>query len=469
MTEYLNPVRPILLVDDEIQMLTGCEIALKSSGFTHLFSCQDPREVLSLTGRLEPAAILLDLNMPHISGDRLLAMLQLEYPEIPAIIVTGNDELEIAVECMKNGAFDYILKPFEKSRLIASVTRALELRELTYENMRLKEQFLSNCLENPDAFSKIITANPKMRALFQYAEAISKSSQPILITGESGVGKELMADAIHKLSGRKGAFVAVNIAGIDDHAFSDTLFGHAKGAFTGAVNVRKGLLANAAGGSIFMDEIGELAIESQVKLLRLIQEKEYYPLGADIPKSTDAQILVGTNRDLIAAQKSGTFRKDLYYRLTAHHIHIPPLRDRMDDLPLLLDHFFEEAATDFGKKKPSYPAELIILLENYSFPGNIRELRSMVFDAVAGHGKKKIAMSRFKSRIDRELQSNPISMPDRKEGDASWLPGNVPLPTLEEANRTLIESALQRTGNNHSMAARLLGISRQRLLRHLKK
>ncbi len=468
MTENLYPVQPILIVDDEIQILTSYKIALKTAGITHIVSCQDPREALPLLERIEPAVILLDLSMPHIKGDQLLAAVKLEYPEIPVIIITGNDELETAVDCMKTGAFDYLLKPFEKNRLITSITRALELRELTNENIRLKERFLSNLLENPDAFSKIITANRQMKDLFQYSEAISKSSQPILITGESGVGKELMADAVHKLSGRKGALVPLNIAGIDDHAFSDTLFGHAKGAYTGAVNVREGLMAKAGGGTIFMDEIGELSLDAQVKLLRLIQEREYYPLGTDLPKSTDAKIIVATNRDLRAAQKAGTFRKDLYYRLTAHQIHIPPLRDRIDDLPLLLDYFFEEAAEDFGKKKPAYPHELLVLLKNYRFPGNIRELRSMVFDAVAGHGEKKISLSRFKSHIDQESKSNPMSIADGKESGANWLSENALLPTIEEANHTLIETALKRTGGNRSMAARLLGISRQRLLRHLK-
>lgn len=468
MTLNLNPLQPVLLVDDEAQILTSFEIALRAAGITHIKSCRDPREVLSLIPDLEPAAILMDLNMPHFTGDKILAEIQIQHPEIPVVIITGNNELETAVHCMKIGAFDYILKPVERNRLVTCVSRALAHRELTDENMRLNERFLSDRLENPGAFSKIITADQTMKSLFQYAEAISKSSQPVLITGESGVGKELMADAIHTLSGRSGAFVPVNAAGIDDHAFSDTLFGHTKGAFTGAETVRKGLLANAVGGTIFLDEIGDLAMESQVKLLRLIQEREYYPLGADMPQSTDAQIVVATNQDLHAAQISGKFRKDLYFRLTAHKIHIPPLRERIGDLPFLLDHFFEEAAKDFDKKKPAYPEELLVLLKNYHFPGNIRELRSMVFDAVAGHQKKKISMSRFQARIDQESKPGATANPSPMDSNIAWFPQNAPLPTLKEANAALIEIALKRSGGNRSMAARLLGISRQRLLRHLK-
>jgi DNA-binding NtrC family response regulator len=449
-------------------MIMSLEIALRSAGITNLKSCQDSREVLSLVSDLDPAVILMDLTMPHITGDQLLAELQVQCPGIPVVIITGNNELETAVHCMKIGAFDYILKPAEKNRLVTCLTRALEHRELTNENMRLKERVLSKHLENPAAFSKIVTADQQMKSIFQYAEAISKSSQPVLITGESGVGKELMADAIHTLSGRSGGFVPVNVAGIDDQAFSDTLFGHVKGAFTGADTLRQGLLTKAAGGTIFLDEIGDLAPESQVKLLRLIQEREYYPLGADLPKSTDAKIVVATNRELRSVQDAGSFRKDLYFRLTAHQIHIPPLRDRIGDLPLLLDHFFDEAARDFGKKKPAYPDELIVLLKNYHFPGNIRELRAMVFDALAGHQKKKISMSRFKDRIDRESEPGLKPNPTPEIGTPAWFPDNAPLPTLAEANQALIEIALKRTDDNRSMAARLLGISRQRLLRHLK-
>lgn len=464
----LFPTDPVLVIDDEVDIITSVTMALRSSGVTNVASCGDARDVMALISEQKFSVVLLDLTMPHISGGELLSDIQTEHPEVPVIIVTGNNELDNAVRFMASGSFDYMVKPVEKSRLVSGVMRAIEIRELAIENKKLKERFLTGKLEHPDSFSHIITQNTRMQSLFQYAEAISKSSQPILITGESGVGKELMARAFRTLSGCHGEFVSVNVAGIDEQVFSDTLFGHCKGAFTGADTIRSGLIEKAAAGIIFLDEIGDLASEAQVKLLRLIQEREYYPIGADLPKSTDAQIVLATNCDLQKALKEGRFRKDFYYRLMAHQIDIPPLRERLDDLPLLLEHFLQEAADDFGKKKPTYPFELITLLKNYHYPGNVRELRAMVFDAVAGHRSKKISMERFKVHIDKELSiSDAVELP--QEGDNFFgLHRHSPLPTLDQANQILVKEALKRTDDNRTMASRMLGISRQRLLRYIK-
>jgi len=467
MSPSLYPLEPVLVIDDEADTLKSFELSLRTGGINHIVTCQDSRNVLSTIAARDVFVILLDLSMPFVTGEKVLEQIADEHPDIPVIIITGDSEVDTAVRCMKEGAFDYMVKPVERSRLISGVRKAIEIRELRNENRMLKERMLSGTLSHPEIFSAIVTNNKNMLSLFQYAESIALSPQPVLISGETGVGKELMAKAIHALSGRAGELVSVNAAGIDDHAFSDTLFGHLKGAFTGADGIRHGLVERAAGGTLVLDEIGDLSMESQVKLLRLIQEGEYFPLGSDMPKTTDARIVVSTNQDLRALQNSGRFRKDLYFRLRAHHFHMPPLRERLDDLPLLVDHFLEEAARELGKGKPSIPEELNTLLSNYHFPGNIRELRTMVFDALSTHQSRILSTKRFELHMQQErtepgtdTQTNP-SMPD-----ATLQIGGT-LPTLKQASQILIMEALKRTNNNQSMAAKLLGISRQTLARHL--
>ena len=467
MKPSLFPHNPILLVDDEPDTLRGFKITLTSAGINNLLLCRDAREVMQILASNIIEVILLDLTMPFISGETLLSMIANNYPEIPVIIVTGNTEVNMAVQCMKAGTFDYMVKPIETNRLISGVKRAIEIRMLKYENQRLKTHVITGLIEYPEAFSHIITQNRTMLGLFQYAESISKNSRTVLITGETGVGKELMAKSIHRLSGRKGPLITANIAGIDDNIFSDTLFGHVAGAFTGAGKSRQGLVERAFGGTLFLDEIGDLQPGSQVKLLRLLQEREYRSLGADLSKIADVKILVATNLDLLALQKSNNFRKDLYYRLCAHHLDIPPLRERLDDLPLLVDHFLETAAREFEKKKPSPPMELFNLLSNYSFPGNVRELKSMIYDAVANHTSKILSMKRFISYIkkhdDLTGNSQEISLPDAIASDSE------PIPTLEQMTWELMKRAMKRSDNNQTMAARFLGISRQRFGRYLKK
>ena len=468
MDPFTRVSNPILLVDDEAETLNSYTLVLRSGGIDKTLRCPDSREVLPLLARQQIDVILLDLTMPFVSGEDLLSVITVDFPEIPVIVVTGNNDIETAVKCMKSKAFDYMVKPVEKSRLISGVKRAIEFRELRRQNDKLKERLLSGTLKTPDAFSHIVTKNRMMLSLFQYAETIADTSQPVLITGETGVGKELVARAIHTLSRQGGPLVSVNVAGIDDHIFSDTLFGHVKGAFTGADSVRGGLIEKASRGTFFLDEIGELNIASQIKLLRLLQEREYFPLGSDLPKTTDARIIVATNQDLEALQEKGQFRNDLYYRLRTHHLHIPPLRERLDDIPLLVDFFLEKASRSLGKKRPSYPVELISLLMNYAFPGNVRELEAMVYDAVSSHTSKKLSMARFTMHLDKAPSLSDTSVRDWNTESDSCFSMLETLPTLNQATGLLVAEALKRFNGNQSMAARMLGISRQRLARLLK-
>ncbi len=468
MNPSLFPLNPIMVVDDEPNILKGFQMALESAGINNLLLCQEAGKVMPILSETKIEVILLDLIMPQICGEDLLSKMADSFPDIPVIIITGSSEVEMAVRCMKKGTFDYMVKPVEKNRLISGVKRAIEIRRLQNENQLLKEHILSGELKTPEAFSDFNTQNRSMIGLFQYAESIAQSSQPVLITGETGVGKDLMARAIHRLSHRKGPFVTVNAAGIDDNQFSDTLFGHVSGAYTGADKTRKGLVESAFGGSLFLDEIGDLSSGSQVKLLRLLQEREYLPLGADLPRMADVKIIVATNRDLSKLQESGRFRKDLYYRICFHHLHVPPLRERRDDLPLLMHKFLEVAAQDLEKKRPSPPLELISLLSNYHFPGNIRELKSMIFDAVAGHHSKILSMDRFEAHIKQRSSIDRIPSKQCPGKNHICFSCFDPLPTLENATCLLVGEAMKRTNNNQTMAARFLGISRQRLGRFLK-
>jgi len=460
MNNINNPINPILIVDDEENLLNSFELTLLDSGINNVILCNDSRNVLDILEEQNVSLILLDLSMPYIRGEELLKEIVPNYPGIEVIVVTGDTELETAVHCMKLGASDYIIKPVENNRLLNVINKTLEITRLKEENYSLKEKLTSDNLTNPEVFTEIITVSPKMKSIFQYMEAISSTSEPILITGETGVGKELIAKAMHRLSKRKGNFVTTNIAGLDDQMFSDTLFGHKKGAFTNAIQDRPGQLERASGGTIFLDEIGDLGFQSQVKLLRLLQEKEFYPLGSDIPRYTDALIILATNKKLDEMVKDGTFRKDLYYRLNVHHITPIPLRDRLEDLPYLVDYFLEKASANFNKKKPTVPNELYTLLSTYNFPGNIRELQSMVFDAVGTHKSKIMSLNVFKKHINPKSQFKHES--ETKTVNQKVTFGKL-LPSLREVQSALIEEALKRTDNNQSIAAQLLGVTRQAL------
>ena len=467
--ETTFPAFPILLVDDEEQALLSFEMALRAVNINHFVRCQDSREVIPLLKEGEVELIILDLRMPYLSGDELLPLINSDFPEIPVIVITGANDVDTAVKCMKLGAFDYMVKPVERSRLVGGVKRAVELRELQRENRLLKAHVLSDRLEHPEAFSELVTCSLSMRSIFQYIEAVASSPRPLLITGETGVGKELVARAVHRLSRRKGAFVPVNVAGLDDNVFADTLFGHRKGAFTGADQPRAGLLEQAAGGTLFLDEIGDLSPASQVKLLRLLQDGEFFPLGSDLAKRSDARVIVATNQNLEELQRSGHFRKDLYYRLCDHHVHIPPLRERMEDVPLLMEHLMEKAARTMGKNKPTAPEELVTLLATHHFPGNVRELESMVFDAVSSHGSGKLSLEIFKSHIFQKPPPPKGNSRERVPREGVCVSFFERLPTLKEIEQLLVDEAMRRANGNQSIAALSLGITRQALNKRLRK
>lgn len=453
----------VLLVDDEATVLLSSQMILGSAGIRNVQTIDDSRQLMPLLAQQDVALVVLDLFMPYISGTQLLPEIIREHPGIPVIVMTASQEIETAVACMKDGAFDYLVKPVEESRFVSSVRRALELGDLRRQMDALKRSLISDRLEHGEAFSSIVTVSRKMRSLFQYLEAVAGSGEPVLITGETGTGKELLAESVHRLSGRSGEFVPVNVAGLDDALLSDTLFGHRKGAFSGADSSREGMVARAAGGTLFLDEIGDLTPASQIKLLRLLQERQYFPLGSDVAKISDARILCATHRDLAAEIAGETFRSDLFYRLSVHQVEIPPLRKRREDIPALVAFFAAEAAASLDKKAPEATPELLTLLDNYHFPGNVRELRAMVFDAVARHKSGAVLSAKsFRKTVKQQL-GNKTAL----KGSATRAGNDDRFVTLKEAERLHIEEALRRAGGNQGTAAALLGISRPALNRRL--
>ncbi|MEE9493735.1 MAG: sigma-54 dependent transcriptional regulator [Gammaproteobacteria bacterium] len=457
--------QPILLVDDESQLLKSASLLLRSDGYKTVLTLDNSREVMPLLAKQAVGAVVLDLNMPGVSGQDLLEKIGSDYPHIPVIIMTALDEIDTAVRCMQLGAYDYLTKPVAKERLVSSLHRALDIHALHNEVSQLKQHLLTNKIEHQDAFSKIITQNQAMFAVFRYMEAIAASQQPVLITGDTGTGKELFARAMHELSGRNGDFVADNVAGLDDAVFADTLFGHNKGAFTGADRIRQGLIAKAEDGTLFLDEIGDLTASSQIKLLRLLQEHTYFPIGSDKPNRTNARIIVATHCDVDKLVAKGGFRKDLYYRLHAHRIHIPMLHERLDDLPLLVEHFLEKAASALDKKVPTAPPELITLLKSYNFPGNVRELEGMIHNAVACHQGGVMSLDTFRSEIGVDTETiKGVVLPEGKGIEALFTDR---IPTLKQAEQYLIEAALQQADNNQGIAAGMLGLTRQALNKRL--
>jgi len=464
----VNRELSILVVDDEQNAIFGTEAILREEGYEKIFHTSDSTTVLEMIDEFAIDIVLLDITMPEVSGLELLPQIRDSFPLVSAIMITGHDDVEMSVDCMRSGAHDYIVKPVKNNRLLLSIDSTTRFQQIKRENELLKQQLLNPSKTANSVFSDIITCSQSMLSLFQYCEAVSLSRQVILINGETGVGKELFAKAIHTLSGCTGKFVAVNLAGVDAAVFSDTLFGHSKGAFTGADAARKGLIEKAEGGTLFLDEIGDLNEDAQVKLLRLLQEREYTPLGSDNQKYSTARIVTATHRNLKSLVKKGKFRSDLYYRLKVHKFEIPPLRERKKDIALLLNHFIGQAAKELGKSAPSYPPQLLSLLATYSFPGNIREFEAMIYNAVSRHHSKMLSMEIFKEAINDSLELEESDSNLQTNSTRHSLSFPEKLPTLKEVSNLTVKEALMRSDNNQRIAAEMLGISHQAINKRIR-
>ncbi|WP_028581387.1 sigma-54-dependent transcriptional regulator [Desulfogranum japonicum] len=455
----------ILLIDDEQSELDAYSMLLQSMGIKKVITLQDSRKTLQTLDSLYSPIIFLDLNMPYLSGQEVLQQLKQAHPQVPVIIITANSEIETAVECLRMGAHDYLVKPIDLKMFSSALRNALEINILRHEVMSLKGISFGRDDQRHPAFQGIITQNPAMLSIFHYIESVAESGMPVLILGETGSGKELLAKAIHDISNVSGKYVTVDVSGLDDTLFSDTLFGHTKGAYTGAGTVRSGLLEQAHNGTIFLDEIGDLSEVSQVKLLRLLQEKTYYPLGSDHPKTSTARIITAANKDLtVLAGQQGEFRMDLYYRLSTHLIRIPPLRDRREDIPLIVAYLAQKAGQKMGKEAGDISDEALQMLMRHPFWGNVRELKTYVDDAVARSQSGRIEKDLIAERLQREMEPQKRN---REVASLTDLFGTF--PTLEELTEKAVQEAMEVAEHNQSQAARLLGISRQAVNKRISK
>ena len=459
----------IIVVDDEADFVRSASLALRLAGFDRVATCGNGAEALAKIRANAFDLVLLDVNLPGLGGVEVLEQLHRELPDATVCMLSAMNDVPTALRCVRGGAFDYLVKPVNEEQLVDCVRRALGHRALQAEAVSLKRSLLEGGPKDPAAFDSVNTTNTALWKIFQYMEIIAPTTLPVIVMGETGVGKEGIARLLHQLSGRTGAFVTINAAGIDDAVFTDTLFGHARGAFTGADRERKGLVEEAAAGTLFLDEIGDLRLESQVKLLRLLQEGTFHPMGSDRQSRSTARMVVATNRDLSAMMRDGSFRRDLYYRLQFHEIRVPPLRERMEDLPLLARALTDEAARAFNKPPLRLPDQLFSLLESYTWPGNIRELKAALTDAVGRSSGPTLALDPLRERLNRlrgDLPTGIVEQEARASGEKLIAFAGV-LPTIREMEELLIREAVRRTGGNRSQAADLLGVARQTVIRRI--
>jgi len=448
----------ILVVDDERSMREMLEIFLGREGYevNGYSSASDALADLAEDQNFD--LIITDINMPGLTGLDLLRTVSQFEKDIPVIMITAYGSPDSAVESMKLGAVDYITKPFRIEEIKARISAAVERRKLAEENVELHR-----LLDQQFGFENIVGKSEGMQSVFEITRRVGPMDSTVVISGDSGTGKELIARALHHhAGGRKGLFVSVNCGALVETLLESELFGHRKGAFTGADSDRRGLFETATGGTLFLDEITETSSSLQVKLLRAIQEREVLPVGGTTPVKVDVRIIVATNRDLSEEVQAGRFREDLYYRLNVIHIQIPPLRKRSEDIPLLVEHFLGRMADRQGKTFSSVAPEAMKRLMEYSYPGNVRELENIVERAVAlGEGDALTV-----DILPDEVQRAPAS---RIPTEAALGEGHDLDSLLEDYERRLIESALHQTGGNRTKAAEVLGVSFRSLRYRLKK
>lgn len=440
----------ILLIDDDESLRRVTEYNLAQAGFS-VATAASGKEGLVKFKAESPDLVITDVKLGDISGLEVLKKVKKDTPDTPVIVITAFGSIEMAVKAMQQGAFTFITKPFDRETLRLSCQKALEMKALRSQKKQLADEV--NRLTGTEGME---TANPAMADLLDTAIRVAESEATVLVTGESGTGKEVLARLIHQKSSRKnGPMVAVNCAAIPDTLIESELFGHVKGAFTGAVANRKGRFQMAGQGTLFLDEIGDLKMDMQAKLLRAIQEREVEPIGSDRTEKIDVRLIAATNKDLQEAISAGVFREDLYYRLGVIPLHIPPLRDRTEDIPTLVQHFLKKIG---APPDVQFSKDALKRMKGYSWPGNIRELQNVV---------ERSVILRKGTTIDAPGVNLPVASVQAGNGGIPEIPHEG--ISLEEVEKSLIEKALKKANGNRSKAARLLKIPRHVLIYRLEK
>ncbi len=443
--------RTILVADDEKNIRNGLSLALEDEGY-EVFTAENGEQAWTLLTRENIDLLITDLRMPKVSGNELLKKVSSAYPTMPVVILTGHGTIESAVEAMRNGAVDFLTKPLNLDRLYVLLKRAFSNLELSDQNRQLKSEL--ERLRKESSYNKIIGKSAPMSRLMDTVKQVADAQASVLVTGESGVGKELIGDALHHLSSRSdGPFIKVSCASFAESLLEDELFGHEKGAFSGAISARKGRFELADTGTLFLDEIGEISQSTQVKLLRVLQERTFERLGGEKSIEVDVRLVAATNRDLSMEVEKGTFREDLYYRLNVVHLHVPPLRERKEDIPLLMSHFLEMYTKRNNRQITGFSSRAKSALLSYHWPGNIRELGNCIESAVVISTSTVIELEDLPSAIRSASGTEKIIIPVGT--------------SMDQVERSVILATLASCSGNKSKTADTLKIARKTLHRKL--
>lgn len=460
--------KKVLIIDDEQAVLNFLMVLLAQTDRFEADILQDSNKAFEKLENQDYDLLLLDMDMPEVTGLEILNYINNNDIDIETIVLTGVDDVELAVSAMKAGAYDYLRKPVDNDLLLLTMDRALERKSMRSEIARLKMESDWETIENKEAFEGIITRDPRMIKIFHHVEKIAPTDSSVLIWGESGTGKELVARAIHKASSRKDRqFIAVNAGAFARELFASEFFGYTKGAFSGAVTDKKGFLEEADGGTLFMDEIGELPMEVQVKLLRVLQNGEFFRVGSTKLLKTDIRLIAATNKNLADEIEKNKFRKDLFYRLNVNVISLPPLREREGDIQLLSYYFIEQFNRENEKNIKGVSEKVIELFNEYDFPGNVRELQNLIYSAAVVEQGKVLTPRSLPEHFLESVKSRTGKVPADKL--KVTVDKEEPILSLEDVEKEHIKKVLQMTDGNRTRAAEYLGISRVTLHSKIKK